>query len=215
MDFLVATESWLSDKTDKQWYENTVFNHNGLKLYNVNRQNHKGGGLTLIAKSQYKVSECNSGATRSFEYATWKLQVRGTPINITAIYHPPYSLRNKCTNTMFLDDFTEFVSQLIPGSTNNIIMEDFNLHISEGQQEMEDISATIFMDTMGLYQHVMFPTHKAGNTLDLILSELGNSVRVGTINQGPFISDHRAIICTLMAKKGASLTRCDHLQSNP
>ena len=69
---------------------------------------------------------------------------------------------------------------------------------------MEDIGATIFMDTceaMGLYQQVTFLTHKAGNTLDLILSGLGNSVRVGTINQGPFISDHRAIICTIMAKK--------------
>ena len=32
MDFLVATELWLNDKTDKQWYENTEFDHNGLKL---------------------------------------------------------------------------------------------------------------------------------------------------------------------------------------
>ena len=36
MDFLVATESWLNDKTEKQWYKNTEFNHNGLKLYNIN-----------------------------------------------------------------------------------------------------------------------------------------------------------------------------------
>ena len=30
---------------------------------------------------------------------------------------------------------------------------------------------------------------------------VANSIRVGTVNQGPFISDHRAVICTLMAKK--------------
>ena len=105
---------------------------------------------------------------------------------------------------MFLDDFTDFVSQLMADSTNNLILGDFNLHISEGQRETDDISAAILTDTceaMGLYQHVMFPTHKAGNTLDLIPSEVANSVREGTINQGPFISDHRAEICTLMAKK--------------
>ena len=127
VDFLVATELWLNDKTEKQWYKN-MFNCNGLKLYNINRKNHKSGGLALIAKCQYKVSECKSGATRSFEHATWKLHVRGAPINITAIYHPPYSLKNKCTNAMFLDDFTDFTAQLIPEKTNNIIMGDFNLH---------------------------------------------------------------------------------------
>ena len=76
-------------------------------------------------------------------------------------------------------------------------MGDFKLHISEGQGDDNDISAAIFTDTceaMGLYQHVTFPTHKAGNTLDLILSEVANSIRVGTVNQGPFISDHRAVI---------------------
>ena len=105
---------------------------------------------------------------------------------------------------MFLDDFTDFVAKILPEKTNNILMGDFNLHISEDKDDPSDISAAIFMDTceaMGLYQHVTFPTHKAGNTLDLILSEISNSIRVSTTNQGPFISDHRAVICTLMAKK--------------
>ena len=45
-------------------------------------------------------------------------------------------------------------------------MGDFNLHISEDKEDPSDISTAIFMDTceaMGLYQHVTFPTHKAGN----------------------------------------------------
>ena len=105
---------------------------------------------------------------------------------------------------MFLDDFTDFAAKILPEQTNNILMGDFNLHISEDSDDPTDISAAIFIDTceaMGLYQHVTFPTHKAGNTLDLILSEISNSIRVGTINPGPFISDHRAVICMLMAKK--------------
>ena len=105
---------------------------------------------------------------------------------------------------MFLDDFTDFAAKLLPDKTNNLIMGDFKLHISENNEDSSDISSTIFTDTceaMGLYQHVTFPTRKAGNTLDLILSEISNSIRVGTINQGPFISDHRLVICTFMAKK--------------
>ena len=133
LDFVVASETWHSDKTDKQWYDNTEFNKNGLRLYNINRKNRKGGGLALIAKSNYQVSECEAGATKSFQFATWKLNVRGTPVNITAIYHPPYSLKNKCTNSMFLDDFTDFTAKLLPDKTNNLIMGDFNLYISDGE----------------------------------------------------------------------------------
>ena len=94
---------------------------------------------------------------------------------------------------MFLDDFTEYITNLIPGTTNNIIMGDFNLHVSKE----DDVNSAIFMDTleaMGLYQHVSTPTHQSGNTLDLIISKLQNSIAIKTITQGPFISDHCAII---------------------
>ena len=71
LDFLTVTETWLSGKTDKQWYQNTEFNHNGLKLYNVTRKNRKGEGLAFMVSSN-TVSDTIPRATRSFEYATWK-----------------------------------------------------------------------------------------------------------------------------------------------
>ena len=67
---------------------------------------------------------------------------------------------------MFIEEFTEFVSTTLPSHQNNIYIGDFNLHVSE-----EDTDPAIFndsIDAMGLYQHVGFPTHKSGNTLDLI-----------------------------------------------
>ena len=49
---------------------------------------------------------------------------------------------------------------LLPDRTNNIIMGDFNLHISEGESDANDISATIFIDTCEAMEHITFPTHK-------------------------------------------------------
>ena len=54
---------------------------------------------------------------------------------------------------------------------------------------------------MGLYQHVGFSTHRAGNTLDLVLSDITSNARVLIISPGPFLTDHCAVIGTLSIKR--------------
>ena len=121
-------------------------------------------------------------------------------VTVTAIYHLPYSLRNKITNNQFLDQFMTHMTKLIPLHNNNIILGDFNLHLSNS----DDLDAAVFNDTieaLGLYQHIHFTTHKSGNVLDLILSEISEKVNIKTVNPGPYISDHRATIATINVKK--------------
>ena len=84
---------------------------------------------------------------------------------------------------------------------NNLFWGNFNLHVSE---EGTDIDAEIFMETleaMGLYQHIPFSTHRSGNTLDLIISEIGSNTRIKTTSAGPFTSNHWAVISVLTAKR--------------
>ena len=98
-----------------------------------------------------------------------------------------------------MDDFTNFVTELLPRWPDNVLLDDFNLHIRNDN----DIDSTIFLDTieaMGLYQHVTFITHKQGNTLDLVISELENMSKVMTTSPGPYLIDHRAVISTLNVK---------------
>ena len=59
---------------------------------------------------------------------------------------------------------------------------------------------------MGLYQHVGFATHQAGNTLDLVLSDITSSARVLSTSPGPFLTDHCAVICTLNIKRLEPIT---------
>ena len=92
------------------------------------------------------------------------------------------------------------MANLLPERHNNIVLGDFNLHVSKE----DDIDSAIFNDTieaMGLYQHVSFPTHRSGNTLDLILSEIQSPISINTTAPGPFITDHCAIISTLSIKR--------------
>ena len=43
---------------------------------------------------------------------------------------------------------------------------------------------------MGLQQLVCSPTHKSGNILDLIFTEITETVKMENIRNGPFLSDH-------------------------
>ena len=198
LDFLLLTETWLSDK-QMQWKDCTILDKDGLSLSTADRIGRKGGGLALIHKTIYNTKLLNKGTRPTFEHASWELKIKNVSLIIHGIYHLPPSLANKTTNGMFIAEFIDYVSTTLPSHPNNIYIGDFNLHVSE-----EETDSTIFNDSieaMGLHQHVGFPTHKSGNTLDLILSDIQQTISVMTTSPGPFLSDHRAVIATLNSKK--------------
>ena len=199
---MALTETWLTDNlSDERWLQSTPLNRDPYNILIHNRQDRRGGGgVALIVKSDFATRLLESGTTDSFEYATWEISIKWRSITLTVLYHPPYSLRNKSTNKAFLDDFTDYMANLLSERRNNIVLGDFNLHVSND----DDINSAIFNDTieaMGLYQHVSFPTHRLGNTLDLIISEIQSSISINTTVLGPFITDHCAVISTLSLKK--------------
>ena len=201
IDILILTEIWLSNK-DKNWIEASDLNRHNYDMYTSHRQNRRRGGLGLICKSHYKVKTVQTDQTRLFEYATWMITVKNRHINVTCIYHPLYSTENRITNKMFTDYFTSFSSDLFMDHTNNVILGDFNLHVSND----DNTEAAIFTDTcevFGLYQHVTFPMHNSGNIPDLVLTEAGGNTTVLRSHQGPYITDHTAVITQL------NINRCD------
>ena len=171
MDFIVLMETWLNNNHN-QWKDTTILNRDGWTLLTSDRQSRKGGGLALTVKTKYKPKELQHTIHITFESVTWELNVKNTKLAIHGIYHVPPSLRNKTTNSMFVDEFLKFTSNMLPNHTNNIYIGDFNLHLSDNA----DTDAAIFSDAteaMGLYQHVTFPRHQSGNTLNLVLSDIG------------------------------------------
>ena len=205
LDFIVLTETWLNNNHEN-WKDTTILNRSNLKLSTVDRGTGKGGGLAIIHNAQHQVKFISSGHKTSFESAIWELRIKNHTMTIHGIYHPPYSTTNRATNTMFIDEFTDYVSSCLPNHNNNIFMGDFNLHVSN----QLDTDASIFKDTidaMGLYQHVDFSTHKSGNVLDLIISDFTDEVKVLKVAPGPFLTDHRAVISTLNIKKLRPVTK--------
>ena len=72
-----------------------------------------------------------------------------------------------------------------------IILGDFNIHVNDESDENAGNFRDIIV-ALGLEQHVHFSTHKAGNTLDLVMTELGSKLEVTKCSPGPFWLDHCA-----------------------
>ncbi|XP_053229031.1 uncharacterized protein LOC128406005 [Podarcis raffonei] len=66
-----------------------------------------------------------------------------------------------------LPEMTELVLEAVLGTPRLLVLGDFNIHVeTAGSGASQDFMAA--MTTMGLFQHVTGPTHKAGHTLDLV-----------------------------------------------
>ena len=77
---------------------------------------------------------------------------------------------------------------------NLIYTGDFNIHVNNSQ----DADSMQFRDMIEAWvQNINFPTHKQGNTLDLLLTEANSAIKLNKIDPGPFISDHRLIVANV------------------
>ena len=88
---------------------------------------------------------------------------------------------------------------------NIVVLGDFKIHINNDL----DAEANRFKDIMealGLQQHVSFATHRYGNTLDHIYTEIGSTVVIDYCREEPILSDHTAVICGTNIQKG-NITR--------
>ena len=70
----------------------------------------------LITKRNYdtKCLANHNKYLKMFECTTCQIKAKQATITLHGIYHPPYSLINKNTNTMFIDEFTDFATETLP-----------------------------------------------------------------------------------------------------
>ena len=116
-------------------------------------------------------------------------------LTIIGIYHPPYSSSNTFTNDQNLDDFIEWLVDVLSSYSNIIICGDFNIQVNNCDVDPE---AQIFLNTIEALgvkiQNSFNPTHRSGNTLDLVMTEVLGKLNVLKCQTGPNLSDHCSIM---------------------
>ena len=190
----IITESWMQSTEEEAYRLSTSeFNTCLFSAMPSNRQDRTGGGILLVHKKSYKANLIEEVFTCSFQAAKFKVQVDGCDITMLAIYNLPHSTVNPVTEIMFINDFTEWIcDQLIISEHRNklFILGDLNIHVNE--EFDENAGNFMYIMTLGIKQHIHFPTHKAGKTLDLVITEVGSKLEVTKCCPGPFWSNHHA-----------------------
>ena len=199
IDVAIITETWFKD-TDDIWLQGCELNKNGYKITSSNRKIRQGGGVVLVYKDSLIIKMLIMDQTDTFEKGIWQVRYPGVGLTVCVIYHPPYSETYQVTHNQFQDEFSEFLAEVLVEHRNLMITGDFNLHVNDS----EDQDGEVFTDTMlalGLDQHVMFPTHRSNNTLDLVFTEYLSTHRILSCKPGPYLSDHKAVEFLLSVEK--------------
>ena len=107
---------------------------------------------------------------------------------IVNIYRPP-----SLPKPAFISDFTSLLESLISTPSKIVITGDFNFHCDQPT----DPSVSSFLellDAFGLKQHIAFPTHDSGHTLDLVITRATSSFVTSSCSIFTPISDHLLVL---------------------
>lgn len=148
----------------------------------------RGGGVAVIFNSllihslPFKIEY----GFKSFEILVSLFRINGFYFLCVVLYRPGSSSVD-CT---FFDEFNVLLSIICSTRYNIIILGDFNIHVNICDN-LHAIKFLNLVSSYGLSQLVNSPTHKCGNTLDLVLTNLSSceSVFVHPI----IISDHSVV----------------------
>ena len=128
------------------------------------------------------------------------MKVLSRDIYILVIYRPPSSSGISSMN-IFMEEFSSCLEHYIikPGSL--IIAGDFNFHFDK-TSDAATVNFLSLLEAFNLRQHVNQVTHRAGHTLDLIITRNDDDGFLQSVNvHDSSISDHFTVMCSLNIRK--------------
>lgn len=208
-DIICITETKIDDMID----DNEILG-NQYTIWRKDRDNRGGGVLVAINNnSSIKVSSCNCGPGES---VTLNIQIHSKLcFKLLTMYRPPtYSEQN-------LDHFQELLEEV--SSYNSIILGDFNLPDinwnadgGRGGVKLTTVNrgfhdkALEMIHKADLRQLVKDPTHRQGNTLDLVMI---NKALLDEVNVDctvlPYISDHNMILVNITTQQTSKVLKME------
>ena len=129
-----------------------------------------------------------------------------TSLVFVCLYRPPPSKRNKLTNSKFLEEFPELLSQYADSRRNVLYLGDSNFHYNDSSDIQVSRLKTLLSDHSPT-QLVNVPTHKCGHILDWVVVHTESTcLSFEGVQDCPHLSDHKAVVCTLTVAKPSPRT---------
>ncbi len=187
LDIFGITETWLSsNETTSSLADITP---TGFSIHQIPRTGRSGGGVCFLISDLLTFAKIDIPTCSSFEAICGRVTNAklGVNFNILNLYRPPRS------NATFINDFQDVLSYLVSLPQDLIIVGDFNFHIDRPSNQTKAFYE--ILSSFCLQQHVDFPTHIHGHSLDLIISSEKSGIT--SVFQSDCISDHFTVVAEL------------------
>ena len=172
-DVVFLSETWL--KSNKNEVTACVKTYGYILLHNIRQdwQKELGGGVGILLKTGISYKRLNYKQYSSFELTVLKLHINDNQhLVLISIYRvlfvPIYT---------FLLEIVQLLESLVTLKDSIILAGDINIHLDTNELNSNRFKDTL--NTFNLVQHINFPTHIQGHTLDMI----------ATFNDAPVISN--------------------------
>ena len=167
VDICVVTETFL---TEQNTVTHAALHVPGFAFQDQPRSNGTArGGIGIFYHDSFQLSKLSHTETRSFELSEWHVSWHNYCMRLCIVYHQPYSTSHPITDATFMHEFESYLDETVLVEEMLCITGDFNLHVNDP----DDTYGCQFNDLLssyGLIDHVTFPTHQAGHTLDLVIT---------------------------------------------
>lgn len=198
IDILAITETWMSgNERDDHTIADLNTSLPNFQIYHISRTSSKGGGICVILRKSFIVKQLPSVSVNTFEYIDLTLSSQNNlSTRIVIIYRPQLDRNKISTATPFIQEFSSLLEQYSTVPNRLLIAGDFNYHFDVPDDHHVSTLSDL-LTSANMTQHITFPTHEKGHTLDLILTRKTDNFADQFDKTFSLPSDHAAILCAL------------------
>ena len=176
------SETWLI--SNKNYVTALVKTYGYVLVHRIRKDRLKeiGGGVGILLKSNIEHKSISHGHFSSFEHIIIKASFKSKKLLLISIYRILF-----VSITAFLDEISTLLEVLVTMKEDFIITGDVNIHLDE--KNIYSLRFKELLDSFGVIQHVSFPTHVQGHTLDMI-GTYGNTPLVQNVTSQQYDISH-------------------------
>ena len=187
-------ETWLTDVNN---HSTALIKSHGYKIHHYHRQDQSGGGVAIIYRPNISLIRVFTTLYQTFESVCVRILLpnRKSLLCICVYRTGPMST--------FISDFDEFIGELFPRYDKFLVCGDVNIHLDKVSAHSTEFLRCL--SSYGLLQHLQEQTHKAGHTLDIVVTShkiiITDSLKILSDTLQTFKScDHYPVIFELQSK---------------
>ena len=191
IDIMFLTETWLKCQSNPIVSEIRAA-LNDYTFHYKSRENRRGGGVAILAKSNVEVLNTKTYPYKSFESIEVTLRCHHVSVQSIVIYRPPQSAVHTYSKSDFIKEFTSLLDTVLPSSGLVLIGGDFNFDFLN-KNSHDSLKLVELLNSRDLKQHVGCATHEKGKTLDLIITRTTDDIITDLKTHDRMKSDHSLI----------------------